>query len=38
MFGVGKGIVAIAAAMFFIVLANALYAWRRRPRRGDGGR
>ncbi len=34
MLGVGKGIVVIAAVMIFIVVANALYVIRRRPR-GD---
>jgi|TARA_B100000378_G_scaffold157884_1_gene127087 hypothetical protein len=34
MLGVGKGIVAIAAVMVVIVVANALYVIRRRPR-GD---
>ena len=34
MLGVGKGIVVIAVVMIFIVVANALYVIRRRPR-GD---
>lgn len=34
MLGVGKGIVAIAAVMVVIVVANALYVIRRGPR-GD---
>jgi hypothetical protein len=34
MLGVGKGIVAIAAVMVVIVVANALYVIGRRPR-GD---